>query len=120
MSTSNLNNSQLPSITGGGLVGRYIFVQLHFHWSSDLIKGGSEHTINHTHYPCELHLVHFNSKYANLTEAENYADGVAVLGIFMEVTSIIQINKKDNKFKWLIDLDFIRSLRRVIFQCAIS
>jgi len=91
MSTDNLKDSQLPSITGGGLRGRYIFDQLHFHWSYPLIEGGSEHTINHTHYPCELHLVHMNSKYANLAAAANHADGIAVLGVFMEVISKIYI-----------------------------
>ena len=35
----------LPFITGGGLTDRFNFVQLHFHWGKDTMRG-SEHHIN--------------------------------------------------------------------------
>ena len=36
-------------------------------------------------YSGELHLVHYNSKYANIAEAAANKDGIAVLGIFLQV-----------------------------------
>jgi len=83
---SNLKVSQLPSVTGGGLVGQYIFDQLHFHWSNDVTKEGSVHSFDHVfRFPCEVHLVHFNAKYKTLAEAANHADGVVILVVLMEV-----------------------------------
>lgn len=34
----------------------------------------------------QIHVVHYNSKYANLTEAASKADGLAVLGGFIGVS----------------------------------
>ena len=82
---SNLNANQLPHITGGDLTGRYNFAAVHFHWNRDTAKGGSEHTINSVHYPAEMHIVHFNSKYRNVEEAARQSDGLAVLGVLMNV-----------------------------------
>lgn len=39
-----LPEAQMPSITGGGLVGRYNFAQAHVHWGNDS-RRGSEHTV---------------------------------------------------------------------------
>ena len=74
---------KLPYITGGGLDGRYNFVQLHFHWGSDSSQG-SEHLIQYRPYPAELHIVHFAQKYGSIAEASKYKDGLAVFGIFIE------------------------------------
>jgi len=69
----------------------YQFLQLHFHWGSKDTQG-SEHTINGTEYPMELHMVHINSKYVDAEGnldggyATN-ADGLAVLGFMFEVNS---------------------------------
>ena len=38
-------------------------------------------------YPLEMHLVHYNSKYADIGEAVSHEDGLAVIGIFFEVSS---------------------------------
>lgn len=90
--SDSLNMNELPSISGGGLSGSFIFTHLHFHWSSDLIdKNGSEHTINNVHYPVEIHLVHFNSKYKNIYEAINQPGGYAILSVFMEVSKFFPI-----------------------------
>jgi len=48
----------LPSISGGGLVGEYIFQQLHLHWSHDYTRG-SEHVIDNIRYEAELHIIHY-------------------------------------------------------------
>nr|XP_046197114.1 carbonic anhydrase 9-like [Oncorhynchus gorbuscha] len=53
--------------------------QLHFHWGTKEVPG-SEHTIDNVHFPAEIHIVHYNSKYANLSEAASKSDGLAVLG----------------------------------------
>uniref|UniRef100_A0A8C7PDI4 Carbonic anhydrase n=1 Tax=Oncorhynchus mykiss TaxID=8022 RepID=A0A8C7PDI4_ONCMY len=56
--------------------------QLHFHWGTKEVPG-SEHTIDNVHFPAEIHIVHYNSKYANLSEAASKSDGLAVLGGFI-------------------------------------
>ena len=40
-------------ITGGGLPGKYIAAQLHFHWGKDHSQG-SEHTFRGRSYPLEV------------------------------------------------------------------
>lgn len=76
----------MPSIQGGGLPdNKYNFVQLHFHWGNSSRRGGSEHLINSQRYPGELHIVHYNAKYGSFEEATKYEDGLAVLGILIEL-----------------------------------
>ncbi|CAL4155394.1 unnamed protein product, partial [Meganyctiphanes norvegica] len=71
-------------ISGGGLTGYYALAQFHFHWGCKKNRG-SEHTVDGTRYAMELHLVHYNTIYGNLSEALKYEDGLAVLGIFFDV-----------------------------------
>ena len=70
----------------------YYIEQLHFHWGkhSNL---GSEHTIDNKRYPLEMHLVHYNSKYNNVSEAieGNERNGLAVISVLFE------ISKEDNE-----------------------
>ncbi|KAK1800537.1 hypothetical protein P4O66_005757 [Electrophorus voltai] len=68
----------------------YLAAQLHFHWGTIAVPG-SEHTIDNIHFPAEIHVVHYNSKYTNSSEAESKPDGLAVLGAF------IGIGLKDNE-----------------------
>ena len=83
---SNVPANLIPSISGGGLVGSYNFTSMHWHWSNSLTTGGSDHTVNGKTYPVEMHLVHMNSKYKSINEAIKNKDGLAVLGVFMEVS----------------------------------
>ncbi|XP_036400166.1 carbonic anhydrase 12-like [Megalops cyprinoides] len=70
----------------GGLPYRYSAAQLHLHWGSPSFPGGSEHTINGKQFAAELHVVHFNSdKYPNISIAVDKSDGLAVLGVLIEV-----------------------------------
>ncbi|KAL7847122.1 hypothetical protein SRHO_G00221020 [Serrasalmus rhombeus] len=62
----------------------YLAAQLHFHWGTIEVPG-SEHTIDSVHFPAEIHMVHYNSKYANMSEAANKPDGLAVLGGFIGI-----------------------------------
>ncbi|KAK3883751.1 hypothetical protein Pcinc_011946, partial [Petrolisthes cinctipes] len=74
-----------PRVKDGGLKGEYIFAQFHFHWGSDSTLG-SEHTIDGVRYPMELHLVHYKASYGSLGEAVRRRDGLAVLGVMLEVS----------------------------------
>ncbi|XP_045033331.1 carbonic anhydrase 2 [Daphnia magna] len=88
---AKLPENRVPYITGGGLNGSYAFVQFHLHWGGDSTKG-SEHLIKSKSYPAELHLVHYNTKYGSFADATMHSDGLAVLGIFLQVGS------SDNEF----------------------
>jgi carbonic anhydrase len=72
------------SISGGGLSSNatYKFAQFHMHWGAEDCNG-SEHTLDGLRFPMELHLVHYNSIYNNLTEAavSGKQDALAVLGV---------------------------------------
>ncbi|XP_065430842.1 carbonic anhydrase 14 isoform X3 [Chrysemys picta bellii] len=78
-----------PSMFLRGLPQTYAAVQLHFHWGSRGQTGGSEHQVNGEAFPAELHIVHYNSdSYANISEAKQRADSLAVLGILIEVGDV--------------------------------
>ncbi|XP_056455729.1 carbonic anhydrase 12 isoform X1 [Gadus chalcogrammus] len=65
---------------------RYSAAQLHFHWGSTSTPTGSEHLVNGKRFAAEMHIVHFNSdKYANVSMAVDKSDGLAVLGVLVEV-----------------------------------
>ncbi|KAG7162289.1 Carbonic anhydrase 15-like, partial [Homarus americanus] len=53
-----------PRVLNGGLKGEYIFAQ----------------------FPMELHLVHYKGAYGSLAQAINRQDGLAVLGVMLEVS----------------------------------
>ncbi|CAG0896414.1 unnamed protein product [Darwinula stevensoni] len=76
-----------PRVSGGGLPGLYVLDQLHFHWGSNPYRG-SEHTLFGFRFPMEMHMVHFNSKFENFTEAlaSEEPTAVAVFGFFLEVS----------------------------------
>ena len=74
----------LRFITGGPLRDDiYELIQFHFHWGT-ANNVGSEHSIDGTFYPMEVHLVHRNSKYSTIAEALMNVDGFAVIGIVFE------------------------------------
>lgn len=99
-----LSADRVPYITDGGLGDRYNLVQFHLHWGKDSSRG-SEHTVrnkkygkfntirhlfqtkhnSYVRYAAELHLVHYNAKYGNLANAVQNSDGLAVLGVFIQV-----------------------------------
>jgi carbonic anhydrase len=73
------------SLVGGPLMNdEYELWQFHAHWGNDSSKG-SEHTVDGKTYAAELHLVHWNKKYENPNTAAGQPDGLAVLGMFIEV-----------------------------------
>ncbi|XDV47794.1 hypothetical protein PO909_017350, partial [Leuciscus waleckii] len=71
-------------LTEGPISGKYRLKQFHFHWGASDDKG-SEHTVDGKCFPAELHLVHWNTKYASFGEAADKSDGLAVVGVFLEI-----------------------------------
>ncbi|KPP59648.1 carbonic anhydrase-like, partial [Scleropages formosus] len=78
------DDTDSSAVTGGPLSGTYRLRQFHFHWGASDDKG-SEHTVGGTKYACELHLVHWNTKYPSFSDAATKPDGLAVLGVFLKV-----------------------------------
>lgn len=74
------------TLKGGPLdKAEYELWQFHAHWGNDS-SHGSEHTIDGKDYAAELHLVHWNrTAYPSPNVAAGHGDGLAVLGLFMEV-----------------------------------
>ncbi|XP_018408279.1 PREDICTED: carbonic anhydrase 12 [Nanorana parkeri] len=66
---------------------RYMASHLHFHWGNLASPKGSEHCIGGKRFPAELHIVHYNTKYADMATAMEAGDGLAVLGILIEIGS---------------------------------
>jgi carbonic anhydrase len=96
LNNSILNNGQTarvtvdvgdvaPHIFGGPLKHNYRLAEYHFHWGAN-DSVGSEHLINGHGYPLETHLVHWNTKYGNITNALKFPDGLAVLAILSEIS----------------------------------
>lgn len=83
--TIQLNIDYIANITNGGLLDVYKALQFHFHWNHHKHNEGSEHILNNKSYPLEVHIVHMNKKYGNVTEALKHSDGLAVLGFFFQV-----------------------------------
>ncbi|KAL2077967.1 hypothetical protein ACEWY4_025652 [Coilia grayii] len=81
-------NTGKVNVSGGGLPTSYDTLQFHFHWGNGSSVGGSEHTVDGTRYPMELHIVNVKSS-LNLNTKLAIADGTgfAVLGFFIEVDS---------------------------------
>ncbi|XP_030378479.1 carbonic anhydrase 7-like [Scaptodrosophila lebanonensis] len=52
-------NSPTPSISGGDLLSRFEFREISFRWSRHN-TGGSEHAIDHAHFPLEMQCMHSN------------------------------------------------------------
>ncbi|XP_053561157.1 carbonic anhydrase 14 [Bombina bombina] len=90
-----------PSMYLRGLPKKFTAVQLHLHWGSKTNPGGSEHQIDNEIFPAELHIVHYNSdNYANISQAQDKPDGLAVLGILIE-TGIENNAGYDNILRYL-------------------
>jgi carbonic anhydrase len=97
-------NGTGSELTGGPLEQTYVLEQFHCHWGCSDQRGewecclelslvstnswfsGSEHTVDGKEYSGELHLVHWNkTKYTSFAEALGQPDGLAVLGVFLQV-----------------------------------
>ncbi|XP_047446438.1 carbonic anhydrase isoform X1 [Mugil cephalus] len=79
-----VDDTDSSTLTGGPISGTYRLKQFHFHWGGSDDQG-SEHTVNGIKFPCELHLVHWNTKYPSFGEAADKPDGLAVVGVFLKI-----------------------------------
>jgi carbonic anhydrase len=85
-----------PAITGYQLSEPYILGQLHFHWGSLVSpNSGSEHEVDGVRRPMEVHLVHYKQSLGSVANAaaKGDSDGLAVIGTFLQVGSIMQESK---------------------------
>ena len=118
VSFSGFTDANIPKISDGGLPGEFKLAGFHFHWGSNHSLG-SEHLVNEMSYPSEvginnlsflamflheicrkkicwctlhfqLHLVHLNSKYPNVSVGLTKADGLAVLGVLLKVQNSLE------------------------------
>lgn len=76
----------ITALSGGPLDSEYELWQFHAHWGNE-DGHGSEHTVDGKTFASELHLVHWNKKYESPNVAAGKPDGLAVLGLFIEVGS---------------------------------
>lgn len=84
--TLRFKNRELPFLVGGPLhEDKYLFEQLHFHWS-DNDHSGCEHIFEDKAYSMEAHAVHYNKKYGSFKEAADKHDGLAVVAFFINAT----------------------------------
>ncbi|XP_015434747.1 PREDICTED: putative carbonic anhydrase 3 [Dufourea novaeangliae] len=70
-------------LEGGDLPSTYILEQLHFHWPA-------EHTVDGTRAVLELHFVHYDNQYENVTVASQHENGIAV------VATLFKLHHVDN------------------------
>jgi len=102
--SAQMSTTGAPTISGGGLDETFNFQQLHFHWGSDSTKG-SEHTIDGTQYPAEIHFVHWRQSIGSFATAATTSGGLAIIGVMLEVSE--QDNPAfDNLIAALADIDY--------------
>ncbi|XP_064614085.1 uncharacterized protein LOC135477812 [Liolophura sinensis] len=63
----------------------YELLQFHMHFGPNDVTG-SEHLLDGSAFPAELHFVHKNRKYTSIGEALKHEDGLAVIGVFVELS----------------------------------
>ncbi|XP_076105928.1 carbonic anhydrase-like isoform X2 [Mytilus galloprovincialis] len=71
-------------ITGGGLHGRYIVKQFHFHWGNADHRG-SEHDVNGKQFPMEMHIVSYSSRFRQYEDALNSTGALAVISFLIDI-----------------------------------
>lgn len=75
-----------PYLTGGSLNDSYVLSQIHFHWGASATDG-SEHTVDATRQPLELHAIHFKRSYLNHSMARTKNDGIICLCYLFQIRS---------------------------------
>ncbi|XP_075238151.1 carbonic anhydrase 1-like [Lycorma delicatula] len=73
------------AVAAGGLRGLYQLDEIHFHWEA-------EHTIDKKRLPLEVHFVHHNILYNNITQALFYEQGLAVVAVLFHETEQVNTN----------------------------
>nr|CAD7392557.1 unnamed protein product [Timema cristinae] len=84
VSVNPLEYDQLPMIFGAMLPNMYQLDSFHFHWGSKNNQG-SEHVLNGIQYPAEMHVIHRNTRYSSIQEAQHFSHGLTVLAFFFQL-----------------------------------
>lgn len=102
----DVSPQQKYRLSGGGLQSVYSLEQMHWHW-------WSEHTVDGRRYPLELHIVHKNERFSNLTEAAANIRGIAVIAVLFH----IETTENEPLAKVLLHLDQVedRAGKKTIF-----
>ncbi|XP_076240967.1 carbonic anhydrase 1 [Calliopsis andreniformis] len=79
------------SVTAGPFRANYVFSQAHFHWGRNAMEG-SEHTIDRSRMPMELHAVYYNDQFETLESALRRDDGVTI------VIYLFKLQNEPNQF----------------------
>ncbi|KAK2712638.1 hypothetical protein QYM36_011357, partial [Artemia franciscana] len=87
----SMEGDRIPQVSEDSLNATFNLAQVHFHWGSNGTHG-SEHALDFKRFPAELHLVHWNTKYGNFSDALQKYDGLFVLGVF------VMESKSDNPY----------------------
>uniref|UniRef100_A0A4W5K795 Carbonic anhydrase n=1 Tax=Hucho hucho TaxID=62062 RepID=A0A4W5K795_9TELE len=77
-------------VTGGALSEAYDSLQFHLHWGNGTSVPGSEHTVDGTRYPMELHIVNAKSSLIGNTTAA-VADGTGLFHLSLRPDEYINI-----------------------------
>ncbi|XP_061077860.1 uncharacterized protein LOC133111477 isoform X1 [Conger conger] len=97
----------MVAIEGGGLSHKYFAMQFHFHWGKiDDHSDGSEHSVDSTRYPMEMHIVSVR-KGLSVAEALKDSEGLAVLGFFIQVT-----REKTNQKSWETVTSYLSNIKK--------
>ncbi|XP_046369686.2 carbonic anhydrase 2-like [Haliotis rufescens] len=85
----DFSNSVSPALLGVPYweSSEYVLAQLHFH-AGNRTGHGSEHEVDSVGYDGELHLVHYKREYGSVSEAVKRHDGLAVVGIFLQLSHV--------------------------------
>ncbi|CAH1270571.1 CA2 [Branchiostoma lanceolatum] len=98
--------TNVPKISGGPLYEEYKLLQIHAHWGAT-DRDGSEHTVDGEVFQGEVHLVHMNTKYPSFEQAMTKRDGLAVLGVFLQLA-----DEGHESFKTITD-----KLENISYKC---
>ena len=77
-------DSSNSKMQGKELDGTFRSFEGHFHWGSTNSQG-SEHWLNGESSAMEINILHYNEKYASPSEAMTQNDGLAVVGVLVDV-----------------------------------
>jgi len=96
-----LNSNDKPMKMTDELNQTYTALQLHFHWTSENVPGGSEHTLNGKHFPIEMHIVHIKDPFKSLDDVKSIRDGLAVIGVFLQTDNSTEKSSYDDLLQTL-------------------
>ncbi|XP_015249735.1 PREDICTED: carbonic anhydrase 4-like [Cyprinodon variegatus] len=105
-------------VSGGGLEHVYSTLQFHFHWGTESADSqGSEHTVDSKRYPMEMHIVN-KRKDLTLEEAVGTADGLAVLGFFIEEEP--NTGSEHDMKAWKTLTDYLSAIKNISSEVEVT